>query len=83
MKKKKSLNLFLKSCLKLNKKTIKNFIFLFLLGVLSSFSLPPYNFFFINFITFSLLFVFLFKNKNEIKNKFFLYMGGYLVMDIF
>ena len=78
MKKKKSLNLFLKSCLKLNKKTIKNFIFLFLLGVLSSFSLPPYNFFFINFITFSLLFVFLFKNKNVIKNKFLFFIYGWL-----
>ena len=78
MKKKKSLNLFLKSCLKLNKRIIKNFTFLFFLGVLSSLSLPPYNFFFINFITFSLLFIFLFKNKNEIKNKFIFFIYGWL-----
>ena len=41
------------------------FIFLFILGVLSSFSLPPYNFFFINFLTFPLLFYILVKHINK------------------
>ena len=45
-------------------------IFLFVLGVLSSFSLPPYNFFFINFLTFPLLFYILVTsiNKNSVNN---------------
>ncbi len=36
-----------------------------LLGVLSSFSLPPYNYFFINFLTFPLLFYILVVNLNK------------------
>ncbi len=47
---------------------------LIILGALSSLSLPPYNFFFINFITFSSYFIILFKKKKIInKNKSFLY----------
>ena len=49
-------------------------MFLILLGALSSLSLPPYNFFIINFITFSLFFVYLFKKKELINsNHKFLY----------
>ena len=46
------------------------FIFLFILGVLSSFSLPPYNFFLVNFLTFPLLFYVLVTciNKNFANN---------------
>ena len=48
------------------------FIILFVLGVLSSFSLPPYNFFFINFVTFPLVFYILVIsiNKNLLNNFF-------------
>jgi apolipoprotein N-acyltransferase len=51
------------------------YIFLLLLGSLSSFSLPPYNFIFINFITYSLFLysTILFKEKKlKIFNFFFL-----------
>ena len=44
---------------------------MFFLGALSSLSLPPLNFFFINFATFSLLFIFLNKKKkSKILNSF-------------
>ena len=47
---------------------IFNFAIIFFLGILSSFSLPPYNFFFLNFITFPLLYLIIKKyNNNKIK----------------
>ena len=45
------------------------FIFLIVLGALTSLSLPPYNLFFINFVTFSLLFIFIFRKKKLTNNK--------------
>ena len=50
------------------KKNFLNLLYIIFLGSLSSYSLPPYNFFLINFITFSLFFIFLFKQKKESKN---------------
>ena len=48
--------------------------YLIFLGALSSFSLPPYNYFLINFITFSLFFIYLFKKKKLINSNYkFLY----------
>ncbi len=53
-----------------------NSFFLFSLGAISSLSLPPFNFFFINFFTLSILFIFLFKKlKNRSSKKFFFYYG--------
>lgn len=44
---------------------LKNNFYLIFLGAISSFSLPPYNHFIINFFTFSLFFIYLFQiNKN-------------------
>ncbi len=44
------------------------------MGVLTSLSLPPYNFLFINFVTFSLFFIFLLKKKKLLnKKKGFIY----------
>ena len=40
-------------------------VIFFLLGVFSSFSLPPYNYFFVNFITFPFLFYILVNNLNQ------------------
>ena len=62
-------------------------IFLFVLGVLSSFSLPPYNFYFINFITFPLLFYILVKciNKDFINNFLsgWFYGFGYFLSNLY
>jgi len=64
-------------------------IFLTLLGVLTSLSLPPFNYIIINFLTLSLFYIFLVK-KNEIyenKKVFFLYgwlFGfGYFVSNLY
>ncbi|WP_440931660.1 apolipoprotein N-acyltransferase [Candidatus Pelagibacter sp.] len=59
----------------MKKKSLAKLFFLFILGVISSFSLPPYNFFIINFFTFSIFFSFLFKELENETNykKFFLY----------
>ena len=46
-----------------NKKLI--YIIPFILGLITSFSLPPYSFFFINFITFPLLLIFLISNYKK------------------
>ena len=51
-------------------------ISILLLGIITSFSLPPYNYWFINFFTFSLLFTILIKNKKESLN--FFALNGYL-----
>ena len=51
-------------------------IYVFILGIITSFSLPPFNYWIINFFTFTLLFVLLFKNKNQNKNFFFI--NGYI-----
>ena len=63
------------------------FIFLFVLGVLTSFSLPPYNFFFINFLTFPLLFYILVKciNKSFINNFLngWFYGFGYFLSNLY
>ena len=48
---------------KIFKKKLLSYVYIFSLGILSSFSLPPYAFFWINFFTFSALFVFFIKQK--------------------
>ncbi len=64
-------------------------IYLFLLGSITSLSLPPFNYFIINFITFSLFFIFLIK-KSKINNnkKIFLFYGwlfglGYFISNLY
>ena len=44
---------------------ILNYIVPFVLGMITSFSLPPYSFFFINFITFPLLLIYLISNYKK------------------
>ena len=51
-------------------------LYLFFLGLLTSFCLPPYNYWIINFFTFSLLFIFLIKNNRKNTKSFFCY--GYI-----
>ncbi len=56
-----------------NKKYLE-FSFLIVLGALTSLSLPPYNYVFINLITISLFFIYIFQKKRSIKKKYpFLY----------
>ena len=54
-----------------------NFLILFLLGCSSSFSLPPYNFFLINFICYTLFFLFLIEAKNLNKPKLIFFLYGW------
>ena len=59
----------------INNKSILYFL-PFILGIASSFSMPPYNFFIINFITFPTLFIFFVFNYK--KNKSFAFFIGWL-----
>ena len=61
---------------------IENFV-LFILGVFSSFSLPPFNFFFINFFTLSIFFIFLVKRLKKEKKKFFFFYGWFFGFGFF
>ena len=73
----------------MNKKLYFELLFLVILGVASSLSLPPFNYFLINFVTFSLFFLFLHKKLNQHKdvNFFFIYgwtFGfGYFVSNLY
>ena len=62
----------------MTKKLYIEITYLFILGVISSFSLPPYNFLIINFFTFSAFFVFLIKKSKEQKKKKFFFIYGWL-----
>ena len=59
------------------------------MGAISSYSLPPYNFFIINFITFSLFFIFIFnKKKRTSSNRYFFQYGwcfgfGYFLFSLY
>tara|TARA_B100001057_G_scaffold288750_1_gene288863 strand:- start:761 stop:2296 length:1536 start_codon:yes stop_codon:yes gene_type:complete len=56
-----------------NKKYLE-FLFLIILGALTSLSLPPYNYLFINFLTLGLFFIYIFQKKRSTKkNNSFLY----------
>ena len=52
-------------------------ILLIVLGALTSLSLPPLNYFLINFFTLSSLFIFLLKKSNQHKNKKFFFLYGW------
>ena len=58
------------------KKNFLNSLYIIFLGAISSYSLPPYNYFIINFITFSLFFIFIF-NKKKISNKKHFFQYGW------
>ena len=60
------------------KKNFLNSLYIISLGAISSYSLPPYNYFIINFISFSLFFIFIFnKKKNTSNNRIFFKYGWY------
>ena len=62
----------------MSKKLYIELIFLALLGALTSLSLPPFNYFIINFFTFSLFFYFLIKESNKLKNKKLFFVYGWI-----
>ena len=62
----------------MRKKNILDATFLFFLGAVSSLSLPPLNFFLLNFISFSAFFAFLFKRLNSKPGKKFFFFYGWL-----
>ncbi len=62
----------------MNKKFIIEILLLLILGGLTSLSLPPLNYFFVNFFTFSIFFIFLFKKLNDQKKGKFFFLYGWL-----
>ena len=72
----------------MNNKFYIELIFLFLLGALTSLSLPPFNYFLLNFLTFSLFYLFLIKKCELKKKKLFFFYGwlfgfGYFLSNIY
>ncbi len=71
------------------KKIYIEIVFLITLGAASSLSLPPYNYLIINFFTFSIFFIFLFKKSKIIQSKKnFLFYGwlfgfGYFLSSLY
>ena len=59
------------------KKNFLNNLYIIFLGAISSYSLPPYNYFIINFITFSLFFIFIFNKKKRTSNNKSLFKYGW------
>ncbi len=62
----------------MKKKLYIDTFFLLILGVVTSLSLPPFNYFILNFFTFTLFFLFLINKKNQIKNKKLFFLYGWL-----
>jgi apolipoprotein N-acyltransferase len=89
LKKKKFLKQSKQRLKNLLKKNFLNYFYIIFLGAISSYSLPPYNYFIINFITFSLFFIFIFnKKKSTISNKSFFQYGwcfgfGYFLFSLY
>ena len=53
----------------MKKKKYLEFLFLFILGALTSLSLPPYNYIIINFLTLGLFFIYIFQKKRSVKRQ--------------
>ena len=73
----------------MKKKLLTEIVFLVLIGILSSLSLTPFNFFIVNFFTFSSLYLFLSKKlKQKINTNIFFVYGwafgfGYFVTNLY
>ena len=69
----------------LNKKILL-YLLPFFLGLLTSFSLPPYNFLILNFFTFPILLLYLIYNQNNKWNSFkigWIFGFGYFISNIY
>ncbi len=62
----------------MKKKLITEFLLLLILGGLTTLSLPPFNYFIINFFTFSIFLGFLFKKLNKRNDKKIFFFYGWL-----
>ena len=62
----------------MKKETFISYAFLIFLGCITSLSLPPFNYFFINFLSFSLIFIFLIKKAKIHQNKKLFFLYGWL-----
>ena len=60
------------------KKNFLDYLYIVSLGAISSYSLPPYNYFIFNFFTFSLFFVFIFNKRKKISNHKNFFKYGWL-----
>ncbi len=67
----------------MKKKIVLDLLFLFFLGALSSMSLPPFNYFFINFFTFSIFFIFLFKKRDNFFSYGWAFGFGYFLTNLY
>ena len=61
----------------MTKKNYLEFLFLITLGALTSLSLPPYNYLFVNFFTIGLFFIYIFKKKS-FNRKCYPFLYGWL-----
>ena len=59
------------------KKNFLDSLYIIILGAISSYSLPPYNYFVINFITFSLFFIFIINKKKALSSNKSLFIYGW------
>ena len=76
------------SSIKLKKKLYIEVLFLIILGMITSLSLPPLNFFIINFFTFTLFFLFLVKKNEKTRSLIFFLYGwsfgfGYFIINLY
>ena len=62
----------------MKKESFTSYLFLIFLGSITSLSLPPFNYFIINFFTFSLIFIFLIKKSKIHQNKKLFFLYGWL-----
>ena len=62
----------------MRKESFINYLFLIFLGSITSLSLPPFNYFIINFFTFSSIFIFLIKKSEIHQNKKLFFLYGWL-----
>ncbi len=72
----------------MKKKNYLEFLFIIILGALTSLSLPPYNYLFINFATIGLFFIFVFQKKKLIRTQYsfaygWLYGFGYFLTNLY
>ena len=70
----------------LHKNKILLYLLIFLLGLFSSFGLPPYNFFYVNFFSYpALLWILLFYTKNKVTsfNIGWIFGFGYFISNLY